>query len=90
MKGDPTTRGFEHTGKAIFCGKVKHNKKEQGENEAENEIEEDAPDNEVDESDTTAGRKGGGNVGMWKTSSSIEVEHSPHDGVGAPSGWALR
>jgi hypothetical protein len=28
MKGDCTPRGFEHVGKAIFCGKVKWRKKE--------------------------------------------------------------
>jgi hypothetical protein len=32
MKGDRTPRGFEHAGQAIFCGKVKRSKKEQGEN----------------------------------------------------------
>ena len=37
-------------GEAFFCGKVKRNKKEQGEPEAEDETEEDAPDNEVNES----------------------------------------
>jgi hypothetical protein len=51
MKGDRTPRGFKHAGKAIFCGKVKRSKKEQGEPEAEDEIEEDAPDTEVDESE---------------------------------------
>ena len=50
MKGDRTLRGFVHVGKAIFCGKVKLSKKERGEPEAEDEIEEDAPDTEVDES----------------------------------------
>jgi hypothetical protein len=68
MKGDRTPRGFEHAGKAIICGKVKRSKKEQGENEAEDEIEEDAPGNKVDESDAPASRKGGGSVGMWKRS----------------------
>jgi hypothetical protein len=47
MKGDRTPRGFEHAVKGIFCGKVKQSKKEQGEHEAEDEIEEDAPDTEV-------------------------------------------
>jgi hypothetical protein len=37
MKGDRTIRGFEHVGNAIFCGKVKRNKKEQGKPEAEDE-----------------------------------------------------
>jgi hypothetical protein len=38
MKGVPTPRGFEHAGKAIFCGKVKRSKKEEGEHEEEDEI----------------------------------------------------
>jgi hypothetical protein len=50
MKGDCTPRGFEHVGKAIFCGKVKRTKKEREEPEAEDETEQDAPDDEVDES----------------------------------------
>ena len=61
MKGDRTPRGFEHVGKAIFCGKVKRNKKEQGEPEAEDEAEEDAPDNEVNESGRACTQKG-----WWK------------------------
>ena len=61
MKGDRTPRGFEHAGKAIFCGKVKLNKKEQRENEAEDEIEKDAPGNEVDESGRACRQKG-----WWK------------------------
>jgi hypothetical protein len=69
MKGDRTPRGLEHAEKAIFCGKVKRSKKEQGENEAEDEIEEGATGNEVDESGhAPKGRKGGGSVGMWKRS----------------------
>jgi hypothetical protein len=61
MKGDRTPRGFEHAGKVIFCGKVKRSKKEQGEHEAEDKIEEDAPDNEVDESGRACRQKG-----WWK------------------------
>jgi hypothetical protein len=61
MKGDRTPRGFEHAGKAIFCGKVKCSKKEEGENEAEDEIEKDAPGNEVDESGRACRQKG-----WWK------------------------
>ncbi len=60
-KGDRTPRGFEHAKKAIFCGKAKSNKKEQGEHEAKNEIEEDAPDNEVDERRQACRQKG-----WWK------------------------
>ena len=61
MKGDRTPRGFEHVGKAIFCGKVKRNKKEQGEPEAEDETEEDAPDKEVNENGHACRQKG-----WWK------------------------
>jgi hypothetical protein len=50
MKGDCTPRGFEHVGKAIFCGKVKRRKKEHEAAGAEDETENDAPDDEVDES----------------------------------------
>ena len=48
-------------GKAIFCGKVKRSKKEQEERDAKDEIEEDAPDNEVDESGRACRQKG-----WWK------------------------
>ena len=61
MKGDRTPRGFEHADKAIFCGKAKRSKKEQEEREAKDEIEEDAPDNEVDESGRACRQKG-----WWK------------------------
>ena len=61
MKGDGTLRGFEHVGKAIFCGKVKRGKKEHEEPGAEDEAENDASDHEVG---------GGGRVcrqkGWWK------------------------
>jgi hypothetical protein len=42
MKGDGTVRGFEHVGKAIFCGKVKRRKKEHEAPGAEDEAENDA------------------------------------------------
>jgi hypothetical protein len=68
MKGDRTPRGFEHAGKAI-CGKVKRSKKDQGEHEAEDEIEEDAHlTTKSTRAGAPAGRKGGGSVGMWKLS----------------------
>ena len=61
MKGDGMLRGFEHGGKAIFCGKVKRGKKEHEEPGAEDEAENDASDHEVG---------GGGRVcrqkGWWK------------------------
>ena len=61
MKGDCTPRGFEHVGKAIFCGKVKRRKKEHEAPEAEDETAKDAPDNEVDESGRACRQKG-----WWK------------------------
>ena len=61
MKGDGTLRGFEHVGKAIFCGKAKRRKKEHEAPGAEDEAENDASDIEV---------SGGGCVcrqkGWWK------------------------
>jgi hypothetical protein len=42
MKGDCMLRGFEHVGKAIFCGKVKRRKKEHEAPGAEDEAENDA------------------------------------------------
>ena len=48
-------------GKDIFCRKVKHSKKDQGEPEAEDKIEGDAPDNEVDESGRACRHQG-----WWK------------------------
>ena len=60
-QGDRTLRGFEHVGKAISCGKVKLSKKEQKEPEAEDDVQEDAPDTEVDESGRTCRQKG-----WWK------------------------
>ena len=44
MKGDCTMRGFEHVGKAIFCGKVKRGKKDGEVPAAEDETENDASD----------------------------------------------
>ena len=46
-KGDRTPRGFEHMGKTVFCGKVKRSKKKQGEHEAEEGLEDAAPNSEV-------------------------------------------
>ena len=43
MIGDRTPRGFEHVGKTVFCGQVKRSKQEQGDPEAEDEMEDDAP-----------------------------------------------
>ena len=43
-KGDCKLRGFEQEGKAVFQGKVKRKKKEQGMVEAKDETENDAPE----------------------------------------------
>jgi ubiquitin len=55
------TKRIRTRGESYRCGKVKRSKKEQGENEAEDEIEEDAPGNEVDESGRACRQKG-----WWK------------------------
>ena len=78
MKGDRTPRGFEHADKAIFCGKAKRSKKEQEEREAKDEIEEDAPDNEVDESGRACRQKG-----WWKRGDVSAKLSTVNDGVGA-------
>jgi hypothetical protein len=61
MKGDGMLRGFEHVGKAIFCGKVNRRKKEHEAPGAEDEAENDASDNEVDGSGRACSQKG-----WWK------------------------
>ena len=64
MKGDGTLRGFEHVGKAIFCGQVKRSKKEHEAPEAEDEAETTLQTMKVVGADARAGRKDGGSVGM--------------------------
>ena len=64
MKGDGTLRGFEHVGKAIFCGQVKRRKKEHEAPEAEDEAETTLQTMKVVGADARAGRKDGGSVGM--------------------------
>jgi hypothetical protein len=61
MKGDCTLRGFEHVGKAIFCGKVIRGKKEHEAPAAEDETENDAAD-DGDEGSGRACR----HKGWWK------------------------
>jgi hypothetical protein len=68
MKGDCTTRGFEHVGKSIFCGKLKRRRKEHEDPEAEDETEQDAPDNKVNESGHACRQKG------WWKSGDVEVK----------------
>jgi hypothetical protein len=65
MKGDCTLRGFEHVGKAIFCGKVKRRKKEHEAPGAEDEAENDASDNEVDGSGRACRQKGWWKLRQW-------------------------
>jgi len=43
MKGDRTPRGFEHVGKTVCCGKANRSKKEHGEPEEEEGMEDEAP-----------------------------------------------
>ena len=47
MKGDCTPKGFEHVGKTDFCGKANRGKEEQGKPEAEEGMEDEAPNSEV-------------------------------------------
>jgi hypothetical protein len=50
MKGDCTPRGFENGGKTVFCGKANRSKKEQGKAKAEEGIEDEAPNSDVNPS----------------------------------------
>jgi hypothetical protein len=61
MKGDCTPRGFEHVGKTIFCGKANRSKKEQGEHEAEEGIEDESPNSDVNPSGRARRQ-----TGWWK------------------------
>jgi hypothetical protein len=47
-KGECTPRGFEHVGKTILCGRAKRSKKEPGEPEAEEGMEDEVPNDELD------------------------------------------
>jgi hypothetical protein len=58
MKGDCTPRGFEHVGKTAFCGKANRSKKEQGEPEEEEGIEDEAPNSDVNPSGRDHRQKG--------------------------------
>jgi hypothetical protein len=46
-KGERTLRGFEHVGKTVFCGNANRSKKEQREPEADEGMEDAAPNSEV-------------------------------------------
>ena len=61
MKGDCTLIGFEHVGKAIFCGKVKRGKKEHEAPATEDVTENDAADDGVEGSGRACRQKG-----WWK------------------------
>jgi hypothetical protein len=61
MKGDCTSRGFEHVGKTVFCGKAKRSKKEQGEPEAEEGMEDEAPNSKINVSGRARRQRG-----WWK------------------------
>ena len=61
MKGDCTPRGVEHVGKTVFCSKANQSKEEQGNPEAEEEMEDEAPNIEVNVSGRARRQKG-----WWK------------------------
>ena len=61
IKGDRTPREFEQAGKTFFCWKAKCNMKEQGGQEAEEEMEEEGSDNEVN-----VGGRARRQRGWWK------------------------
>ena len=52
-------------GKTVFCGKANQSKKEHGEPEAEEGMEDEAPNSEVIVSGRARRKKGGGNVVLW-------------------------
>ena len=55
---------FEHVGKNVFCGKAKRSKREQGEPETEEGLEDEAPNSEVNVRGRARRSKvGGGSVG---------------------------
>ena len=58
------TKRFENVGKTVFYGKAKRSKKEQGEPEAEEGMEDEAPNSEVNVRGRARRSKvGGGSVG---------------------------
>ena len=61
IKGDRTPREIEQAGKTFFCWKAKCNMKEQGGQEAEEEMEEEGSDNEVN-----VGGRARRQRGWWK------------------------
>jgi hypothetical protein len=65
MKSDCTLRGFEHVGKAIFCGNVKRRRKNTRHLGQKTRPRTMLQTTESTGVDTLAGRKGGGSVGTW-------------------------
>jgi hypothetical protein len=75
VKGDCTLRGFEHVGKAIFCGKVKRKKKEHEAPGAEDKTRQRTMLQTTKSMgvDALAGSKGGGSVGTWKQLNTVNM-----------------
>jgi hypothetical protein len=67
MKGDCTPRGVEHVGKTVFCRKANQRKEEQGNPEADEEMENEAPNIEVNVSGRARRQKGWWKRGVVKT-----------------------
>ncbi len=67
MKGDCTPRGVEHVGKTVFCRKANQSKEEQGNPEADEEMENEAPNIEVNVSGRARRQKGWWKRGVVKT-----------------------
>ena len=66
-KGDCTPRGCEHVGKTVFCGKANRSKKEQGEPEAEEGMEDEVPNSEVNMSGRACRQRGWWKRGVVET-----------------------
>ena len=67
MKGDCTPRGVEHVGKTVFCRKANQSKEEQGNPEADEEMEDEAPNIEVNVSGRARRQKGWWERGVVET-----------------------
>jgi hypothetical protein len=67
MKGDCTPRGFEHVKKTVFCRKANQSKEEQGKPEAEEGMEDEAPNSRVNVSGHAHRPKGWWNCGVVET-----------------------
>jgi hypothetical protein len=61
------TKRFENVGKTVFYGKAKRSKKEQGEPEAEEGMEDEAPNSEVNVSGRTLSQRGWWKRGVVET-----------------------